>query len=207
MPYDQRKKKHYNLCEPTSTDDVPVCPHGPTLLFVQTDSDGSVLEKFYACSACRDRKDCQFYQPYTKSVSAEKKKLRDEIYLTANEGNKDYKYFLDRVSPPVQYCEVCGVLLPNASCVGVKHSAHHRELGAKDLKFPSHWILPKESNKTNAQFFFAPEVTELLLDTVKTHSFDGVVCIGAPSIHESLQQSEAVLQRLRPLQHVQPSLF
>lgn len=69
---------------------------GPTLLFVQTDSDGSVLEKFYACSACRDRKDCQFYQPYTKSVSAEKKKLRDEIYLTANEGNKDYKYFLDR---------------------------------------------------------------------------------------------------------------
>lgn len=39
------------------------------------------------------------------------------------------------------------------------------------------------------QFFFAPEVTELLLDTVKTHSFDGVVCIGAPSIHESLQQS------------------
>lgn len=33
----------------------PSCPHGPALLFRRQNT------RFYACSACRNRKDCQFF--------------------------------------------------------------------------------------------------------------------------------------------------
>lgn len=42
----------------------PWCPHGPTLLFESTSQETSV--KFFACSACRNRDDCSFYQEYTE---------------------------------------------------------------------------------------------------------------------------------------------
>lgn len=71
-----------------------VCFVGPTLLFAYTDSDEKVIEKFYACSACRDRKDCQFYQVYGKVVSEEKKKMREEIYHQDNKMNLHFKYRL-----------------------------------------------------------------------------------------------------------------
>lgn len=37
----------------------PKCPHGPTLLFSRS-VDGQP-KKFFACAACRDRKDCSFF--------------------------------------------------------------------------------------------------------------------------------------------------
>lgn len=35
---------------------------GPTLLFVKVNQGKEETRKFYACSACRDRKDCNFFQ-------------------------------------------------------------------------------------------------------------------------------------------------
>lgn len=37
----------------------PVCPHGPTLLFSKI--TGSTERRFFGCSACRDRKLCNFF--------------------------------------------------------------------------------------------------------------------------------------------------
>lgn len=39
-----------------------VCPLGPALLFVKTSQGKEEGRRFYACSACRDRKDCNFFQ-------------------------------------------------------------------------------------------------------------------------------------------------
>lgn len=36
----------------------PYCSHGPTLLFLRNKDSG---RKFFACAACRDRKDCSFF--------------------------------------------------------------------------------------------------------------------------------------------------
>uniref|UniRef100_A0A8D1M804 GRF-type domain-containing protein n=1 Tax=Sus scrofa TaxID=9823 RepID=A0A8D1M804_PIG len=41
---------------------APLCPHGPTLLFVKVNQGKEETRRFYACSACRDRKDCNFFQ-------------------------------------------------------------------------------------------------------------------------------------------------
>lgn len=35
---------------------------GPTLLFVKVNQGKEETRRFYACSACRDRKDCNFFQ-------------------------------------------------------------------------------------------------------------------------------------------------
>lgn len=35
---------------------------GPTLLFEKVGKGGEKGRRFYACSACRDRKDCKFFQ-------------------------------------------------------------------------------------------------------------------------------------------------
>lgn len=35
---------------------------GPTLLFEKVSRGGKASRRFYACSACRDRKDCNFFQ-------------------------------------------------------------------------------------------------------------------------------------------------
>lgn len=42
----------------------PECIHGPTFLFERTTAKGTT--RFYACSACRDRKDCSFFLPEEK---------------------------------------------------------------------------------------------------------------------------------------------
>lgn len=39
--------------------DHPCCPHGPTLLFSRLVSVQP--RNFFACSACRDKKDCTFF--------------------------------------------------------------------------------------------------------------------------------------------------
>lgn len=69
---------------------------GPTLLFTLTNSaDESVKEKFYACAVCRSRKECNFYQPYSRKETQEKRELRLEIYEQHNESNKRFAYQLD----------------------------------------------------------------------------------------------------------------
>lgn len=42
-------------------DTHPVCEHGPALLFERR--CGDKCQQFYACSAYRDKKDCQLYIP------------------------------------------------------------------------------------------------------------------------------------------------
>lgn len=39
----------------------PHCAHGPTLLFRRTFDSSDRFEDFFACSACRNRKECSFY--------------------------------------------------------------------------------------------------------------------------------------------------
>lgn len=39
----------------------PNCDHGPTLLFQRTFNSSNRIDEFYACSACRSRKECSFY--------------------------------------------------------------------------------------------------------------------------------------------------
>jgi hypothetical protein len=52
--------------------DHPKCVHGPTLLLHSSTS------KFFACSACRDRRECDIYIPYEKRNDKKLKKMIEQ---------------------------------------------------------------------------------------------------------------------------------
>ncbi|XP_076992646.1 rRNA N(6)-adenosine-methyltransferase ZCCHC4 isoform X4 [Tamandua tetradactyla] len=56
---------------------APLCPHGPTLLFVRANQGKEETRRFYACSACRDRKDCGFFQWEDEKVSGPRLAARE----------------------------------------------------------------------------------------------------------------------------------
>uniref|UniRef100_A0A2K6L9R5 Zinc finger CCHC-type containing 4 n=1 Tax=Rhinopithecus bieti TaxID=61621 RepID=A0A2K6L9R5_RHIBE len=55
----------------------PLCPHGPTLLFVKVIQGKEETRRFYACSACRDRKDCNFFQWEDEKLSGARLAARE----------------------------------------------------------------------------------------------------------------------------------
>jgi hypothetical protein len=64
--------------------DHPKCIHGPTLLF------HSLTSSFFACSACRDRQECDIFIPYEERNSKKSKKI-----IQQNE--REYKKFQEHI--------------------------------------------------------------------------------------------------------------
>eukprot|EP00062_Callorhinchus_milii_P004987 gi/632943978/ref/XP_007887249.1/ PREDICTED: zinc finger CCHC domain-containing protein 4 isoform X2 [Callorhinchus milii] len=58
---------------------APMCPHGPALLFAKVKRKEEQVRRFYACAACRDRKDCNFFQWEDEKVSETRLQAREEI--------------------------------------------------------------------------------------------------------------------------------
>lgn len=177
----------------------PYCPHGPTLLFERfsATSDGKEREenrRFYACSACRDRKLCPFFRlesnhrkqndGKTKSYNLEQKTntTTDEMHrLNAFKKLKDS----DR-----RFCIPCGtLLLPNEWKV---HATHQilPNVTDKMLLHPSRILKPMDNAKKEAQFFFSDSTTKFIASTLIKLQFKRILCIGAPRIHEFCRSSE-----------------
>jgi hypothetical protein len=64
--------------------DHPKCIHGPTLLF------HSLTSKFFACSACRDREECDILIPYEKRNEKKSKKIIEQ-------NEREYKRFIEHI--------------------------------------------------------------------------------------------------------------
>ena len=72
----------------------PWCPHGPTSLFVRyTDKD---VVKFYACSACRDRKECNFFilESDLNKMTGKKKQFWENERLKYTNGVNHRKLYI-----------------------------------------------------------------------------------------------------------------
>ncbi|XP_064419601.1 rRNA N6-adenosine-methyltransferase ZCCHC4 isoform X2 [Latimeria chalumnae] len=74
---------------------APACPHGPTLLFVKVIRGEKQGRRFYACSACRDRKDCNFFQWEDEKIS-EARRLAREEYNKSKRPAFTHKEFTER---------------------------------------------------------------------------------------------------------------
>jgi hypothetical protein len=64
--------------------DHPKCIHGPTLLF------HSLTSSFFACSACRDRQECDIFIPYEERNSKKSRKI-----IQQNE--REYQKFKEHI--------------------------------------------------------------------------------------------------------------
>uniref|UniRef100_A0A4W6DGF4 GRF-type domain-containing protein n=1 Tax=Lates calcarifer TaxID=8187 RepID=A0A4W6DGF4_LATCA len=96
---------------------APCCPHGPTLLFEKVSKGGEEGRRFYACSACRDRKDCSFFQWEDDKVSEARLLAREAENRSKRPPFSQQEYctrFRKFASLPVdekKFCQDCQLLL------------------------------------------------------------------------------------------------
>ncbi|XP_048413356.1 rRNA N6-adenosine-methyltransferase ZCCHC4 isoform X2 [Stegostoma tigrinum] len=177
---------------------APHCPHGPTLLFVKVTRKKRESRRFYACAACRDRKDCNFFQWEDEKVSEARQLAREELnrrrqpQFTHQQYVERYQRFVSLPLANRTFCTDCQILLLPEDLD--QHSTHDQlgHVALCQLKRPSLLLLPLENKKTNAQYLFADRTCQFLLDLIASLGFRRVLCVGTPRLHELIRvrQSE-----------------
>ncbi|XP_053560057.1 rRNA N6-adenosine-methyltransferase ZCCHC4 [Bombina bombina] len=181
------------LLSPESHATAPHCPHGPTLLFVKASQGRQQGRRFYACSACRDRKDCNFFQWEDEKVSEARLAARKD-YNQRQQPPLTHKQYMIRFENFIQlplakrkFCRDCQQLLLQDEWD--RHFAHHvlGDISVSQLKRPSLLLHPLENKKSNAQYLFADRSCTFLLDAITSLGFRRVLCVGTPRLHELIK--------------------
>ncbi|KAM8881059.1 rRNA N(6)-adenosine-methyltransferase ZCCHC4 [Synchiropus picturatus] len=179
----------------------PCCPHGPTLLFEKVCKGGKNGRRFYACAACRDRKDCNFFQWEDEKVSAARLLARETENKLKSPPFTQLQYnsrFQKLASLPLdqkKFCQDCQLmLLPGELAT----HATHRNVAVTAAHFnrPSMLLRPLQDKKTNAQYLFTDRASQFLLNTLVALGFRKILCVGAPRLLEltKIRNQEQVLQ-------------
>ncbi|XP_028330590.1 rRNA N(6)-adenosine-methyltransferase ZCCHC4 isoform X2 [Gouania willdenowi] len=186
---------------PEAGKEAPCCPHGPTLLFEKLSKGGEAPRRFYACSACRDRKDCNFFQWEDEKVSEERLKARKSenqlkrVGFTQQQQCNRFVKFASLAVHEKRFCQDCQLLLLPAEHGA--HSAHScAAVSTAQLRRPSTLLRPLENKKSYAQYLFTERSAHFLLDTVTALGYNMVLCVGTPRLHEFI--------KLRNLEEKQP---
>ncbi|XP_029382318.1 rRNA N(6)-adenosine-methyltransferase ZCCHC4 isoform X2 [Echeneis naucrates] len=171
---------------------APCCPHGPTLLFEKVSKGGGKGQRFYACSACRDRKDCSFFQWEDDKVSEarllarEAKNQSKRPAFTQEEYCARYRTFASLPLDEKKFCQDCQILL-----LPGENEAHypHRciAITAAQLRRPSMLLCPLDNKKKNAQYLFTERSSHFLLDTLAALGYRKVLCVGTPRLQELIK--------------------
>ncbi|KAL2720105.1 rRNA N6-adenosine-methyltransferase ZCCHC4 isoform X1 [Vespula squamosa] len=174
-------------------DEHPHCAHGPTVLFGKY-IDGT-LERFYVCSACRDRKLCRFYLKYGKKLT----KLQQEAWQKEKEkvaNSYNYQELFIRFKTLLatnpnnrSYCHDCERLIFTNE--KNKHSNHLIMVGLTDhqMYHPTEILKPLENSKKEAQYLFSKKCVKDITNMLLELKAKQVICIGAPRIHEYISQN------------------
>ncbi|KAI2658474.1 rRNA N6-adenosine-methyltransferase ZCCHC4 [Labeo rohita] len=176
---------------------VPRCPHGPALLFEKTGNGEEKGRRFYACSACRDRKDCSFFQWADEKVSEARMLAREEQNRSKMPLFSHQEYcsrFREFVSLPLEqrrFCVDCQLLiLPREWANHAKHKALSEDITVQRLKRPSLLLCPLDNKKSNAQYLFADRSCHFLLDMLLGLGFQKILCVGTPRYCQFYAQDE-----------------
>eukprot|EP00118_Oscarella_pearsei_P017475 m.173504 g.173504 ORF g.173504 m.173504 type:complete len:460 (+) comp39095_c0_seq32:60-1439(+) len=172
----------------------PECPHGPTLLFTRYYEE-KAPRRFYACSAFRDRKGdgCNFFQWADEPVKPEKEEMRRQIN-TLHKPAKSHPENDERrkrivAEGDVKFCLQCDLLLLQSEWK--EHETHEglTSVSNSQLLRPSRILKPITDEKSYAQYLFSKESVDFFVSMLVELKVTHVVCIGCPTLHESLQES------------------
>lgn len=172
---------------------APFCPHGPTLLFVKFNYGKEEGKRFYACAACRDRKDCNFFQWENEKVSEatlaarEEQNRRCQPPFSHKEYMERYRKYIQLPLPKRRFCQECQQLLLQEEWA--EHSDHQvqADISIGQLRTPSQMLYALANKKSNAQYLFAERSCQFLLDVVVALGFTRVLCVGTPRLHELIR--------------------
>ncbi|KAF6133802.1 zinc finger CCHC-type containing 4 [Phyllostomus discolor] len=172
---------------------APLCPHGPTLLFVKVNQGKEETRRFYACSACRDRKDCDFFQWEDEKLSGarlaarEARNQRCQPPLSRTQCVERYLKFIELPLSERKFCQSCQQLLLPEDWEGHQEHRVMGDVSTTQLRRPSRLLSPLENKKTNAQYLFADRSCQFLVDLLSTLGFRRVLCVGTPRLHELIR--------------------
>lgn len=153
------------------------------------------MNRFYACSACRDRKICSFYAEHGKETS----KQYDEILkkqkkknLPAYHHQKLFIFYNQLMGQsPLQraYCHVCEKLFLTSD--KEKHNGHQitENLSDYQMTHPTEILKPLEDSKKEAQYLFSKKAVKDIVDLLINLNAENILCVGAPRIHEYVSQN------------------
>ncbi|XP_015682619.2 rRNA N6-adenosine-methyltransferase ZCCHC4 [Protobothrops mucrosquamatus] len=167
--------------------------YSPTVLFTRVLPGKAKARRFYACSACRERKDCNFFQWEDEKISEARLSAREKYNRshrpskTHSDNVKRYKEFIALPTPKRKFCQECQqLLLPSE---WERHSGHPVLTGisAAQLGRPSQLLAALENKKTNAQYLFTDRSCRFLLDLLVAQGFQRVLCVGTPRLHELIK--------------------
>ncbi|XP_020636079.3 rRNA N(6)-adenosine-methyltransferase ZCCHC4 isoform X3 [Pogona vitticeps] len=180
----------------------PHCPHGPTLLFAKLVQGKEEERRFYACSACRERKDCNFFQWEHEKVSEARLSAREKYnqsHQPAFSHRDNIERFKEFVTLPLskrKFCKECQQLLLPPEWKS--HSGHQllSDVSVAQLTRPTSFLSPLENKKTNAQYLFTDRSCQFLLDLIVAHGFKRVLCVGTPRLHELIKLQTSHKQKV-----------
>lgn len=172
----------------------PCCTHGPTVLFERFQGNGT-SRRYYACSACRDRRDCSYYHLAEQKVSQAKEEVWQSFIKEAAPKwpHKDvYNRLQDIKSlPPLQrtYCSTCSVLLSSKKKSNHSSCTLISPITDEQLCKPSTLLPPKESSRFEAQYMFVTKSTDVIIGMLEQLEAKKVLCVGTPRIFEAITTS------------------
>ncbi|CAN9509828.1 unnamed protein product [Ophioblennius macclurei] len=189
--------------EGTEWTKTPYCPHGPTLLFEKVCKGGHRSRRFFACSACRDRKDCSFFQWEDDKVSEARLLAREaenqakKRPMTAQQDSwPRFLKFCGLGLHEKRFCADCQLLLLPTEVAA--HSSHATSLvSPAQLRRPSLLLRPLDNKKSQAQYLFTERSARFLLDALVAQGYRKLLCVGTPRLQElvklqNLEQKQAM---------------
>ena len=125
------------------------------LLFERFFKDGRPSRKFFACSACRDRKDCAFFQWEDEKISEVRQEAHKEIIaasgpsFTHQEHSKRLNKILSLQQFKGLFCHSCNqLMLPDEELQHKDHDAV--SISTDEMLKPSYIFKPLENQKFHA---------------------------------------------------------
>lgn len=148
----------------------PHCPHGPTLLFSREIKGQK--KTFYACAACRDRKDCSFFlwQDERKKYKECIWKQKEKEYLKGINHKKKFLMIneIKNVAPSKRiYDSTCMRFILNNAMELHKHHNLIQGISDTQLNNPSKWLPPLDNSKKEAQYLFSKKSVEDIVNIFK----------------------------------------
>ena len=170
---------NYQVLDLSTLATNPKCKHGPAVLF----DNGA--KQFYACSACRDHKQCNFYALRSsssgKTFTAEKVAFWEELYKQSRAQYTQFRASQKRrvsaatrltstAQPRWEFCQTCGTFSEDVPSADSEHNTHEMVMiDEAMLKKPIETVLqPLVLKTTNAVLSLALHLTYILIFKILT---------------------------------------
>ncbi|XP_055538868.1 rRNA N6-adenosine-methyltransferase ZCCHC4-like isoform X2 [Wyeomyia smithii] len=159
----------------------PSCKHGPTVLFQRNHPNGSIVCKYYGCSASRDGK-CSFYTS-SDQIDSSEIVYNNTCNITQVRNTEASQKF---------FCVKCQRLVLKLNIES--HNNHKIILNLREdvLRQPARFLLtPLTDDGIEAQYFFSDDTLICIEGIIEQLKITKIISLGAPRLHEYLLTSTA----------------